>query len=567
MSHEASRPVSEENAPAGQVPNTEENAGMETTAAATTAGAGTTFGAGATAGADSTAGTEAISGAEYLKKIVSAPVYRVATNTPLENMETLSKRIGNEVLVKREDLQPVHSFKIRGAFNRMSQLTDGERARGVVAASAGNHAQGVALSGTELGIRTVIVMPEVTPSIKIDAVRSFGGEVLLHGANFDEAKAKAMELSEVEGMVWVAPFDDEAVIAGQGTAGLEIFQSRPDVDRVFVQVGGGGLAAGISVLLKELDPNIQVIGVEPEESACLTHALAAGHPVALDHVSLFAEGVAVKQIGSETFRVCREYLDDVITVSSDEISAAIKDIFDDTRAIAEPAGAVALAGLKRYAATHKVEGETLAHVLSGANVNFHSLRYVSERAEIGEGGEGIFGVSIPEREGAFLEFCKILGHRAVTEFSYRVGQRDGEKPARIFVGVKLKNGEDERKAIAEDLHEAGYGVVDLSDDDVAKEHVRYMIGGTPGQHVDETAYSFEFPENPGALLHFLEVLGTRWNITGFHYRSFGMDHGRVLAAFEDVSGDAEFQEHLQQLGYHATDVTDSPAYDFFISAE
>ncbi|MGJ4081882.1 threonine ammonia-lyase, biosynthetic [Corynebacterium macclintockiae] len=506
-------------------------------------------------------------GAEYLKKIVSAPVYRVATNTPLEYMETLSKRIGNEILVKREDLQPVHSFKIRGAFNRMAQLTEEERARGVVAASAGNHAQGVALSGTELGIRTVIVMPEVTPSIKIDAVRSFGGEVLLHGANFDEAKAKAMELSEVEGMVWVAPFDDEAVIAGQGTAGLEIFQARPDVDRVFVQVGGGGLAAGISVLLKELDPNIKVIGVEPVESACLTHALAAGKPVALDHVSLFAEGVAVKQIGAKTFRLCREYLDDVITVSSDEISAAIKDIFDDTRAIAEPAGAVALAGLKRYAATHQLEGETLAHVLSGANVNFHSLRYVSERAEIGEGGEGIFGVTIPEREGAFLEFCKLLGHRAVTEFSYRVGQRDGEKPARIFVGVKLKNGEDERKAIAADLREAGYGVVDLSDDDVAKEHVRYMIGGTPGQHVDETAYSFEFPENPGALQHFLEVLGTRWNITGFHYRSFGMDHGRVLAAFEDVSGDPEFQAHLQQLGYHATDVTDSPAYDFFISAE
>ena len=333
------------------------------------------------------------------------------------------------------------------------------------------------------------------------------------------------------------------------------------------QVGGGGLAAGISVLLKELNPNIKVIGVEPVESACLTHALAAGKPVALDHVSLFAEGVAVKQIGAETFRLCREYLDDVITVSSDEISAAIKDIFDDTRAIAEPAGAVALAGLKRYAATHQLEGETLAHVLSGANVNFHSLRYVSERAEIGEGGEGIFGVTIPEREGAFLEFCKLLGHRAVTEFSYRVGQRDGEKPARIFVGVKLKNGEDERKAITADLREAGYGVVDLSDDDVAKEHVRYMIGGTPGQHVDETAYSFEFPENPGALQHFLEVLGTRWNITGFHYRSFGMDHGRVLAAFEDVSGDPEFQAHLQQLGYHATDVTDSPAYDFFISAE
>lgn len=506
-----------------------------------------------------------VTGAEYLKKIVAAPVYRAAIHTPLETMERLSERIDNTVLIKREDLQPVHSFKIRGAFNRMAQLSEEERARGVVAASAGNHAQGVALSGRELGIRTIIVMPVTTPSIKIDAVRGFGGEVLLHGGNFDEAKAKAMELSEKDGMVWVAPFDDEAVIAGQGTIGLEIFQSRPDVDRVFVPVGGGGIAAGVAVLLKELNPDITVVGVEPEESACLTAALKAGHPVDLDHVSLYAEGVAVKTIGQETFRICQEFLDEVITVSSDEISAAIKDIFDDIRAIGEPAGAVALAGLKRYAAERDIHGETLVHILSGANVNFHSLRYVSERAELGEGGEGIYGVTIPEEKGAFLNFCSILGGRSVTEFSYRVGTRNSGEPARIFVGVKLKDGIEERREIARDLEDAGYGVVDLSEDEVAKEHVRYMIGGQPPVDVQETTFSFEFPEHPGALQHFLEVLGTRWNVTAFHYRSFGMDYGRILAAFEDVSADPEFQSHLQQLGYHATDVTDSPSYKFFMT--
>ena len=505
------------------------------------------------------------SGAEYLRKVVAAPVYRAAKHTPLETMDTLSERIGNTVLIKREDLQTVHSFKIRGAFNRMAQMDEGERARGVVAASAGNHAQGVALSGRELGIRTVIVMPVTTPSIKVDAVRGFGGEVLLHGGNFDEAKAKAVELSETEGMVWVAPFDDEAVIAGQGTIGLELFQDRPNLDRVFVPVGGGGIAAGIAVLLKQLRPEIKVIGVEPAESACLSAALQAGHPVDLDHVSLFAEGVAVKTIGEETFRVCREYLDEVITVTSDEISAAIKDIFDDTRAIAEPAGAVSLAGLKRYVAEHELEGETLANILSGANMNFHSLRYVSERAEIGEGGEGIFGVTIPEKKGAFLNFCTILGGRAVTEFSYRVGVRSTDEPARIFVGVQLKDGAKERKAIAADLEAQGYGVVDLSEDEVAKEHVRYMIGGQPPENVEETTFSFEFPEHPGALQHFLEVLGTRWNVTAFHYRSFGMDYGRILAAFENVAGDAEFAEHLKQLGYHVKDVSGSPAYKFFLS--
>lgn len=503
-------------------------------------------------------------GADYLRKIVAAPVYRAAVHTPLDAMDTLSERVGNEVLLKREDLQPVHSFKIRGAFNRMSQLSDAERAAGVVAASAGNHAQGVALSGRELGIRTVIVMPVTTPKIKVSAVQGFGGEVLLHGSNFDEAKAKAIELSEQEGMTWVAPFDDEAVIAGQGTIGLEIFQSRPDLDKVFVPVGGGGIAAGIAVLLKQLRPDITVVGVEPEESACLTAALEAGEPVDLDHVSLFAEGVAVKRIGEETYRLCRTYLDEVVTVSSDEISAAMKDIFDDTRAIAEPAGAVSLAGLKAYVSHKGIKGEKLAAVLSGANINFHSLRYVSERAELGEGTEAIFGVSIPEQQGAFLSFCEILGGRSVTEFSYRVGERGSTNAARVFVGVRLKDGLEERRAIAADLENAGYGVVDLSDDEMAKEHVRYMIGGRPPAPVEESVFAFEFPEHPGALVRFLQVLGTDWNVTAFHYRSFGMDYGRILAAFEDVSGDERFSRHLEQLGYHVKDVSDSTAYRFFL---
>ena len=318
------------------------------------------------------------------------------------------------------------------------------------------------------------------------------------------------------------------------------------------------------MLIKELNPEIQVIGVEPEESACLTAALWAGEPVELDHVSLFAEGVAVRKIGTETFRLCRDYLDDVVTVTSDEISAAIKDIFDDTRAIAEPAGAVALAGLKRYCAEHELTDETLVHVLSGANVNFHSLRYVSERAELGEGSEALFGVTIPEAKGAFLDFCTVLGSRAVTEFSYRVGETD--EPAKIFVGVQLKGGHQERESILTDLAAADYGVVDLSEDEVAKEHVRYMIGGQPPHAVTESVFAFEFPEHPGALIRFLEVLGTRWNVSAFHYRSIGMDYGRVLAAFENVEGDPEFAEHLEKLGYHATEVSSSPAYQFFLKA-
>jgi threonine dehydratase len=502
--------------------------------------------------------------AEYLRDIVSAPVYRAAKHTPIESMDGLSERIHNRVLVKREDLQPVHSFKLRGAFNRMSQLVG---CPGVITASAGNHAQGVALSGRELGMRSVIVMPVTTPSIKVNAVRGFGGEVILHGENFDAAQAKAKELSQLEGLEYVPPFDDEAVIAGPGTIGLAIFQSGP-VDRVFVPVGGGGLAAGVAVLFKELNPEIKVIGVEPEESACLTAALEAGEPVTLDHVSLFAEGVAVKTIGAETFRLCRDFLDEVITVSSDEITAAIKDLFDDNRAVAEPAGATSLAGLKKYAVSHEIHDETLVNILSGANLNFHTLRYISERAELGEGGEGIFAVSIPEEQGAFLRFCQVLDGRMVTEFNYRVDERSGgqdaDHRARIFVGVQLKGGVEERTAIADALGDAGYDVVDLSDDETAKEHVRYMVGGVPPSPVNERVFSFEFPEHPGALVRFLDVLGTCWNITAFHYRSQGMDYGRVLAGFEDAES-TEFEEHLAELGFPFAEITDDPSYQLFLA--
>ncbi|WP_130866207.1 threonine ammonia-lyase, biosynthetic [Acidipropionibacterium timonense] len=497
---------------------------------------------------------------EYLRAVLRAPVYEVAVKTPLDPMPALSARLGNTVLLKREDRQPVHSFKIRGAYNRMRHLSADEQAAGVVTASAGNHAQGVALSGARLGMRAVIVMPVTTPSIKVDAVRALGGEVVLHGQTFDAAKTRALELARTEGLTFVAPFDDPLVIAGQGTIGLELVQDDARLDAVFVPVGGGGLAAGIAVLVKQLMPEVAVIGVEPEESACLAAALEAGHPVTLDRVSLFAEGVAVARVGDETFRVLSECLDDVVTVSSDQISAAVKDIFDDTRAVAEPAGAVGLAGLKKYSRQHGWQGKRLATVLSGANLNFGSLRYIAERAELGAQREGLFGVAIPERPGAFLDFCRVLGDRMVTEFNYRLADSD---VATIFVGTELHS-DAERGEILGALRNAGYHVVDLSEDEAAKAHVRYMVGGHPSRSVGERVASFEFPESHGALVHFLTTLGARWNISLFHYRSFGMDTGRVLAGFEGAAEDPDFTDHLDQIGYPWNDVSDSPAYSFFL---
>ncbi|TQP14876.1 threonine ammonia-lyase, biosynthetic [Vibrio cholerae] len=502
-------------------------------------------------------------GAEYLRQILRSPVYEVANVTPLQTMPRLSARIANQVQIKREDRQPVHSFKLRGAYNMVSHLTEAQKAAGVIAASAGNHAQGMALSGTKLGIKTTIVMPRTTPDIKVEAVRGFGGEVLLHGSNFDEAKAEAERLSKEQGYTFVPPFDHPLVIAGQGTIGMEMLQQNGHLDYIFVPVGGGGLAAGVAVLVKQLMPEIQVIAVEPEDSACLKAALDAGKPVVLDQVSMFADGVAVKRIGDETFRLCQQYIDGHVTVSSDEICAAVKDIFEDTRAIAEPSGALALAGLKKFAEQQQLKGKQLGTVLSGANTNFHGLRYVSERCELGEKREGLLAVTIPERKGAFFDFCQIIGNRAVTEFNYRYSD---DQQANIFVGVRLVGGPEELKSIIHELRQSGYPVQDLSDDEMAKLHIRYMIGGRPSKPLTERLYSFEFPEYPGALLKFLSMLGTHWNISLFNYRNHGADYGRVLCGFElDTPDLGRFSEHLVELGYRYKDETDNPAYRFFLA--
>ncbi|WP_217513040.1 threonine ammonia-lyase, biosynthetic [Vibrio metschnikovii] len=502
-------------------------------------------------------------GAEYLRQILRAPVYDVALVTPLQAMPRLSARIQNRVQLKREDRQPVHSFKLRGAYNMVSSLSDEQKHAGVIAASAGNHAQGMALSGTKLGIKTTIVMPKTTPDIKVEAVRGFGGLVILHGNNFDEAKAEAERLAAQHGYTFVPPFDHPLVIAGQGTIGMEMLQQNGHLDYIFLPVGGGGLAAGVAVLIKQLMPDIQVIAVEPEDSACLKAALDAGEPVVLDQVSMFADGVAVKRIGDETFRLCQQYIDGHITVSSDEICSAVKDIFEDTRAIAEPSGALALAGLKKFAEQHQLVDKQLGTVLSGANTNFHGLRYVSERCELGEKREGLLAVTIPERQGAFFEFCHIIGGRAVTEFNYRYKD---DKLANIFVGVRLLGGQEELQHIIHDLRQGGYPVVDLSDDEMAKLHVRYMIGGKPSKPLKERLYSFEFPEYPGALLKFLSTLGTHWNISLFNYRNHGADYGRVLCGFELEESDlARFSAHLYELGYQYKDETNNSAYHFFLS--
>ncbi|WP_035530440.1 threonine ammonia-lyase, biosynthetic [Haemophilus sputorum] len=500
------------------------------------------------------------SNTDYLRRILSSNIYDLAQVTPLQKMEKLSARLKNNIFIKREDRQPVHSFKLRGAFAMISNLSKAQKEAGVIAASAGNHAQGVALSAKHLGLRALIVMPQNTPSIKVDAVRGYGGEVLLFGANFDEAKAKAMELAEELNMTFVHPFDAPDVIAGQGTIAMELIQQRGDLDRIFVPVGGGGLIAGIAVLIKQLIPEIKVIGVESKDSACLYAALKAGQPTDLERVGLFADGIAVKRIGEETFRLCQQYVDDVVLVDNDQICAALKDIFENVRAVAEPSGAASLAGLKKYVKEHQIEGENLACILSGANLNFHTLRFVSERCEIGEKHEALLAVTIPEQRGSFLTFCQILGNRAVTEFNYRHAD---DRNACIFVGVRI-NGSQEKMEIIKELQQNGYNVEDLSDDDIAKTHIRYMVGGRAASIKNEKLYRFEFPEQKGALLKFLKAL-TNWDISLFHYRAHGADYGDILAAFTMETGsEAELTHHLEQLGYRFQDVTDSLSYRYFL---
>lgn len=503
-----------------------------------------------------------LSAAQYLKKILLAPVYEAAVETPLQPLTKLSKRFNNEILLKREDLQPVHSFKLRGAYNKLANLTDQQKSCGVIAASAGNHAQGVALSAKRMGLKATIVMPCTTPEIKVSSVRALGANVVLFGDAFDAASKHCKELAELHHYTLIHPFDDPDVIAGQGTIGKELLQQNAHLDTIFVPVGGGGLLAGIAVYIKQLLPHIKVVGVEPENAACLKAALEHGAPVTLSKVGLFADGVAVKTIGSETFRLCQQYVDQVITVSSDEICTAVKDIFEDTRAIAEPAGALSLAGLKKYCQLHDVKDQRLAAILSGANVNFHALRYVSERCELGEQKESILAVTIPEKQGAFLAFCNQLDGRAITEFNYRLNSRE---EANIFVGVRTPQGVDELLTLTEKLLSSGYSVADLSHDETAKLHVRYMVGGAPVGDIKERLYSFEFPEHPNALIKFLNMLGTHANITLFHYRNHGAAYGQVLAGFELDEGIDAFSEHLNALGYNYKDETDNLAYRFFLS--
>ncbi len=505
---------------------------------------------------------------EYLKKILLAPVYDVAVNSELVKLDKLSAALDNEIWLKREDQQPVKSFKLRGAYNRISALTKEQLEAGVIAASAGNHAQGVAYSANKRGIKAVIVMPETTPDIKVDAVRSFGGEfvtVVLHGTSFDQASDESKRLAKEHGYTLIPPFDDPDVIAGQGTIAKEILEQNPNIEMLFIAVGGGGLVAGIATYLKQLKPEIKIIAVESDESACLQAAMKAGARVALPTVGIFADGVAVKIIGEEPFRLCQQYIDEVMTVSTDEICAAIKDIFDDTRVIAEPAGAISVAAIRKYAQQHHLKGKKLGGILCGANINFHTLRYVSERCELGEQKEAVMAVRIPETKGAFKTFCELLGGRNITEFNYRYAN---QSEAHIFVGIKLRKGREEYELIQRTLTDNGYACFDLSDNEMAKLHVRYMVGGRPPSLLNERLFSFEFPEYPGALTKFLETLGERWNITLFHYRNHGAAEGLVLAAFEIPSEQSEeFSQHLEQLGYQFNEQTQNPAYRFFLSGE
>ena len=501
---------------------------------------------------------------DYLKKILSARVYDVAIESPIHTATFLSERLNNQIWFKREDKQPVYSFKIRGAYNKVVQLTDEERAKGVIAASAGNHAQGLALAAKELGIKAVIVMPRTTPEVKVKAVRARGARVVLHGDSFDEAFKHSQKLMEDKGYTYIHPYDDPYTIAGQGTIGMEILRQMPShPDAIFIPVGGGGLVAGVAAYVKALAPDIRIIGVESTESACLAAAMKAGSRVILPEVGIFADGVAVAQIGENTWEVCKDYVDEVITCTPDEICAAIKDTFDDTRAVCEPAGALAVAGLKKYIEREQCEGQDLVAILSGANVNFDRMRYISEVAEIGEGREVILAVTIPEEPGSFQRFCSLLGKSPITEFNYRYAD---DKDAEIYVGVKVADEAGSRAALVASLESEGYALLDLSDNEIAKYHIRHMVGGhAPGSVDDELVYRFEFPERPGALLNFLRKLGKRFNISLFHYRNHGAAYGRVLVGLQ-VSGEKreQLQGYLEELGYRYWDETNNPAYQRFL---
>jgi threonine dehydratase len=498
-----------------------------------------------------------------LRLILTSRVYDVAHETPLELARRLSQRLHNEVLLKREDLQPVFSYKLRGAYNRIAHMTDAERSRGVIAASAGNHAQGVAFAARHLGLRALIVMPQTTPEIKVEAVRELGAEVVLAGDTYGEAKARCDEIAASTGLTFVHPFDDPLVIAGQGTIGTEILRHKlGDVSAIFVPVGGGGLIAGIASYVKAIRPDVRVIGVEPYEADAMYQSISAGRRVMLDRVGIFADGVAVQEVGELTFPIVLSTVEEIVRVSNDEICAAIKDVFDDTRSIMEPAGALAVAGLRKWVEQTGARNTRLVAILSGANINFDRLRFVAERAEVGEAREAIFGVTIPERAGAFREFCATIGRRVVTEFNYRLSGRDR---AHIFVGVATRSRQDAAD-LARTLTASGYQTLELTDNEVAKLHVRHMVGGRSPEVANEQLCRFEFPERPGALMAFLDKLGGRWNISLFHYRNHGADFGRVLAGFEvppdEMSG---FEAFLEGLGYRYQREHENTAYNLFLA--
>lgn len=508
----------------------------------------------------------------YVRAILQATVYDVAVRTPLEPAVKLSKRFNNDIRIKREDLQPVFSFKLRGAYNKISQLSDAEKAKGVICASAGNHAQGVAYSASRLNLNNLIVMPTTTPDIKVQAVKALGGTVHLHGDSFDEANRFAINKSQTDGLTYIAPYDDELVIAGQGTIGLELTQQWREIDYVFVAVGGGGLMAGIAAYLGDVAPHIKVVAVEPEGAACLKAALAAGERVRLPQVSLFADGVAVAQIGEKPFEVAQMMKSDgtgtviepeIVTCTNDEICAAIKDVFEENRAIVETAGALSIAGMKKYLSSHGITNKNCVAIVSGANMNFDRLRYIAERTEIGEQKEAIFAVQLPEKTGAFLDFCRVLQGRNITEFNYRM---DATNPntAHVFVGIGLKEGQKERAIISDALAQGGYITHDLTDDEASKTHIRYLIGGH-ARLDDEQLFRVIFPERPGALLNFLEKLGQDFNITLFHYRNHGAAEGRIMVGLQASKGSSrQILDALTEIGYECDNLTDNVGYQLFL---
>jgi threonine dehydratase len=503
---------------------------------------------------------------ETVRKILQARVYDVAEQTPLTHAPLLSLRLNNSVYIKREDLQPIFSFKLRGAYNKIVALDTAARDRGVIAASAGNHAQGVALSASRLGISALIVMPKTTPAIKVNAVQQLGAQTISHGDSYDEACDYALVLADKKKLTFIHPYDDIEVIAGQGTIALEILsQKSGTIDAVFVPVGGGGLIAGIASYIKFVRPEIKIIGVEPDDANSMTQALESGQRVILEQVGLFADGVAVRQAGKETFRIAQQLVDEMICVSTDEICAAIKDIFDETRSITEPAGALAVAGLKQYVERDNIKNQCLIAINSGANTNFDRLRYVAERAELGEHKEALLAVTIPEKPGSFLEFCQTLGEHSVTEFNYRYFHT---ADARVFVGVSISSDSNERQVLLKQFNQAGFSAIDMTENELAKEHIRYMVGGHMADIQHERVFSIEFPERPGALLDFLTALNGRWNISLFHYRNHGAAFGRVLIGMQlEKSESADFTACLNQLGYCYTEETENLAYTLFAGSQ